>query len=117
MPIELIDKIKPKNNGTFPMVDAKDVSLGGIENQRLTDALLTPLDEDIYIKTVLLTQEEYDALEEYDENTLYMIYTPGSPFVRVIPITIVENGVYVAEGGIGYSPVTVNIPSAEGVWF
>lgn len=25
MSIELIDKIKPKNNGTFPMVDAEDV--------------------------------------------------------------------------------------------
>lgn len=25
MAIELIDKIKPKNNGSFPMVDAEDI--------------------------------------------------------------------------------------------
>lgn len=29
MPIYLIDKIKPKNGGTFPMVDAEDVEYKG----------------------------------------------------------------------------------------
>lgn len=35
MPIELIDKIKPKNNGTFPMIDAEDVLM--IDGRRLTE--------------------------------------------------------------------------------
>lgn len=78
MPIELIDKIVPKNNGTFPMVDAKDVLLNDITNQRLDDALTTPLDNSAYIKTILVTQEEYDELGGvYEENTLYMVYIPS----------------------------------------
>lgn len=28
MAIELIDKIKPKNNGSFPLIDASDVVMG-----------------------------------------------------------------------------------------
>lgn len=37
MAIELIGTIKPKNNGSFPMVDAADVDCGN--NLRLNDAL------------------------------------------------------------------------------
>lgn len=37
MAIELIGTIKPKNNGSFPMVDAADVDCGN--NLRLDDAL------------------------------------------------------------------------------
>ena len=48
MAIELIDKIKPKNGGKFPMVDAEDVACG---DARLSDYL-----------PVFLTQAEYDAL-------------------------------------------------------
>lgn len=41
MPIDLIDTIKPKNNGTFPMVEAEDVVVGkGTANEkRLPEAL------------------------------------------------------------------------------
>lgn len=35
MAIELISKIKPKNNGTFPMVDAEDVEMP--DGTRLSD--------------------------------------------------------------------------------
>lgn len=35
MAIELISKIKPKNNGTFPMVDAEDVMMP--DGSRLSD--------------------------------------------------------------------------------
>jgi YD repeat-containing protein len=37
MPIEIIDKIKPKNNGSFPLVDAADVQMPN--GERLTEAL------------------------------------------------------------------------------
>jgi hypothetical protein len=38
MAIELIDKIKPKNNGTFPMVDAVDVLMPN--GKRLSEVTL-----------------------------------------------------------------------------
>lgn len=37
MPIEIIDKIKPKNNGSFPLMDAADVQMPN--GERLTEAL------------------------------------------------------------------------------
>ncbi len=30
MAIELIDKIKPKNSGDFPMADAEDIDVNGV---------------------------------------------------------------------------------------
>lgn len=41
MPIDLIDTIKPKNNGTFPMVEAEDVVVGKgtADEKRLPEAL------------------------------------------------------------------------------
>ena len=62
MPIPLIDKIKPKNNGNFALVDAIDVEY---KSGRLTDYL-----------PVFLTQEEYDAMKaagELNANTPYFI--------------------------------------------
>ena len=62
MAIELISKIKPKNNGTFPLIDAEDIAYG---NGRLPDFLFT-----------CLTQEEYDALKangQLNANTPYLI--------------------------------------------
>ena len=35
MSVEIIDKIKPKNNGTFPLVDASDVEMP--DGSRLSD--------------------------------------------------------------------------------
>lgn len=48
MPITIIDTIKPKNGGKFPIVEAQDVSCG---DARLSELL-----------PVCLTQAEYDAL-------------------------------------------------------
>lgn len=62
MAIELISKIKPKNNGTFPLVDAEDVSY---EDGRLPDFLFK-----------CVTQDEYDALRaagQLNEKTPYLI--------------------------------------------
>ena len=69
--IELISGITPKNNGTFPLVRAKDVDVNG-------ETLLN------YIP-IILTQDEYDILVgggtitingqeiAYEENRIYMI--------------------------------------------
>jgi hypothetical protein len=68
MAIELISKIKPKNNGTFAMVDASDVEMP--DGSRLSDMIF---------KTI--TEEEYEALKnagELNETTLYMIVESDS---------------------------------------
>ena len=62
MAIELISKIKPKNNGNFPLVDAEDIAF---EDGRLTDFLPR-----------CLTEDEYNALREagqLNQNTPYLI--------------------------------------------
>lgn len=48
MPIDLIDTIKPKNNGTFPMVEAEDVVVGKgtADEKRLPEALGEKADAD-----------------------------------------------------------------------
>lgn len=65
MAIELIDKIKPKNNGEFAMVDAVDVEME--DGTRLPDAIPK-------IKPV--TKDEYDALVaagKIEPDVYYMI--------------------------------------------
>ena len=67
MAIELISKIKTKNNGAFAIVDAVDVEMP--DGRRLSEMVFT-----------VKTQEEYDALVEageVDETTLYMIVESG----------------------------------------
>ncbi len=62
--IPLIDKIKPKNNGTFPLVDAEDVLMP--DGKRLSE----------YTPFIPVTQEEYDALVSagtVDASKYYMI--------------------------------------------
>ena len=53
MPIELIDKIKPKNSGSFAMVDAQDVEME--DGTRLPEALAA------IPRMVLISREEYEA--------------------------------------------------------
>lgn len=60
--IELIAKIKPAENGTFPLVDAEDVAF---QSGRLPDFLFVPL-----------TQEEYNRKKqnnELNDHTPYLI--------------------------------------------
>ena len=63
MAIELISKIKPMNNGDFPIVDAVDVLMP--DGKRLSDLLIQ-----------VVTQIEYDALVDngmVNDATLYLI--------------------------------------------
>lgn len=62
MAIELISKIKPKNNGDFAIADACDVAY---KDGRLTDYM-----------PECVTQEEYDSLKASNQikaNTPYLI--------------------------------------------
>ena len=62
MAIELISKIKPKNNGNFPIVDAEDIAYNG---GRLPDFLF-----------VTVTETEYNRLKAsglLKSNTPYLI--------------------------------------------
>ena len=62
MAIELISKIKPKNNGGFPLVDAEDIEY---EGGRLPDFLFK-----------CLTEDEYNALKaagQLSDTTPYLI--------------------------------------------
>lgn len=62
MAIELISKIKPKNNGNFPLVDAEDIAY---EDGRLPDYMFK-----------CLTEEEYNTLKasgQLNANTPYLI--------------------------------------------
>ena len=71
--IDLISGIRPKNNGKFPLVDAKDVQVDN-DGTRL-DAKLAELANFITV----YTEEEYEAAVaagEIDENRLYIIYDP-----------------------------------------
>ena len=73
MPIELIDKIKPKNSGTFAMVDAADVEME--DGTRLQEAI------DARPLIVMLTNTEYQALVEAGEvqdGVVYMIARDSS---------------------------------------
>ena len=62
MPIPLIDTLTPANNGTFPMVKAKDVEYA--DGTRLEDQLVMqsatslPTDAASHPKTVYLIVEE-----------------------------------------------------------
>ena len=68
MAIEMIGKMKPKNSGTFALVDAADVEMP--DGSRLSDMIFKAV-----------TEEEYEALVEageVDETTLYMIVESDS---------------------------------------
>lgn len=62
MSIEITDKFKPKNNGTFTLMDAEDIAY---KEGRLPDYLF-----------VCLTQDEYDDLKssnKLNDHTPYII--------------------------------------------
>lgn len=64
MAITLIDKIKPKNGGKFPLVDAEDVLMP--DGKRLHE----------FSPFIPVTQDEYDALVTagtVDPSKYYMI--------------------------------------------
>lgn len=67
--IDLIGGLRPKNNGTFPLMEAKDIQVDN-EGTRLDTALNN------IASSVILTLAEYQALEsagELKENVSYIV--------------------------------------------
>ena len=82
MAIELIDTIKPKNGGSFPIVEAADVAMP--DGKRLDESIEEAgqlLDENTGTRLRLWygTQEEYDVLEVHAPDVLYNIYEDVVP--------------------------------------
>ena len=95
MHIDLIDKIVHKNNGSFPMVDAKDVLINNVNDERLPDALNSKEDamsivSELPIDNALLPNTMYalDSLSgmvaisfvdgSSTDDMLYLSFTCGS---------------------------------------
>lgn len=66
MAIELISKIKPKNDGSFSMVDAEDVEVDA-SGKRLNQVLAVNINNNSFVSIKLLTQAQYDELIEEGE--------------------------------------------------
>lgn len=82
MAVELIDTLKPKNGGSFPLVEAVDVALP--DGKRLDKGLEEAgklLDENsgTRVRMWFGTQEEYDALESHDPDVYYNIFEDVVP--------------------------------------
>lgn len=60
MPIPITDKLKPKNNGTFALMDAEDIAF---KEGRLNEYM-----------PVVISKADYDALPEKNPNTPYLVY-------------------------------------------
>lgn len=75
MAIELISNITPKNNGEFPLVDAKDVQVDN-EGTRLDAALAMAQAILDNLTPITMTESEYAAAVEagtIDENKTYYV--------------------------------------------
>lgn len=104
MPIDLIDTIKPKNNGTFPMVEAEDVVVGKgtADEKRLPEALAeagkvaavdttmpaSPADD--HVPSTQLLKEQLDGKLSLTGGTLTGTLT--LPTMKVDYITLNANG-------------------------
>lgn len=65
MAIDVIDKLKPKNNGTFPLLDAVDVEMS---DGSTVEESITRLNTDV--KAI---EKVTELPENPDPNTLYLI--------------------------------------------
>lgn len=87
--IELIGGLKPKNNGSFPLMEAKDIQVDS-EGTRLDDALNS-------INTsVILTLAEYQELEnngQLKENTSYIVTCTETEYQNLVSDGAVNSSV------------------------
>lgn len=85
MPIELIDKIKPKNNGSFALIDAEDIEVSG--GTRLTEKL-EQLDKlnSIFDSTPDLSEYNTDYVFDFSDiqKLSVLVSNPASAFGSVI---------------------------------
>lgn len=78
--IELIGGLKPKNNGSFPLMEAKDIQVDP-EGTRLDDAL------NRINTSVILTLAEYQELEnngQLKESTSYIVTCTETEYQNLV---------------------------------
>lgn len=78
--IELIGGLKPKNNGSFPLMEAKDIQVDS-EGTRLDDAL------NGINTSVILTLAEYQELEnngQLKETTSYIVTCTETEYQNLV---------------------------------
>lgn len=81
MAIELIDKIKPKNNGSFAMVDAEDVAMP--DGSRLSEFSQTPVFDLGALGMGALTLPESNATLETDTAEIMAALAKGEIMINV----------------------------------
>lgn len=95
MAVNVIDTLKPKNNGTFPVVEAADVATAA--NQRLPEALVAKADASALAATnaLVVTKANADDVEEITDNLqaqINAIITPVTEDAEVINARIGKDG-------------------------
>lgn len=78
--IELIGGLKPKNNGSFPLMEAKDIQVDS-EGKRLDEAL------NGINTSVILTLAEYQELEnngQLKETTSYIVTCTETEYENLV---------------------------------
>lgn len=87
--IELIGGLKPKNNGSFPLMEAKDIQVDS-EGTRLDDAL------NRINTSVVLTLAEYQELEnngQLKETTSYIVTCTETEYQNLVSDGAVNSSV------------------------
>lgn len=110
MPIELIDKIKPKNSGTFPMVDAEDVAVGEdrlpeylavkiIESSKDAPVILRDVESGLYVlkgifkpytgatSSISFSNRMMTNISTTSKQTALQVFYPSTNYVRHMVIT------------------------------
>lgn len=102
MAIELIDKIKPKNNGSFPMVDAADVEMP--DGTRLSDYKMAADIPVIDLTNMprLPLPNGTSIMNGYNTAAIRTALAAG-PVKFLIPVSMDGNDLTVAVPMVGYS--------------
>lgn len=79
--IDLISGLRPKNGGSFPLVDAKDVRID--DEARLSNVvgLVADAGSGTFYRVRVISQADYEALEQAgttDPATLYFVKEDGN---------------------------------------
>lgn len=110
MPISLIDKIKPKNGGNFPMVDAEDVAVGEgrlpeylavriIESSKDAPIVLRTIESGLYVlkgtfkpydgatSSISFSNRMLTNISNTSSKTALQVFYPSTNYVRHMVIT------------------------------
>lgn len=105
MAIELIAKIKPKNGGNFPMVDAEDVAMPDGSRLSNFNTNCIPLPETAEVGQLL-------KVSAVDENGRITAVEAISSTNNLVPVTAEEYADLVASGGADPAAMYVIVRNA-----